>query len=623
MGPCACADWLKLRDLRKTLQSFAVLRWDDCKAVTLNFNEFLHGMAAAQQDERTAQWINVFEPNRWELLSLIIDTPVSEIEEEAIYRSMSGVEQVGVDILRRKRQDMDMERVRMVLTKAANGALSKLDAQQFDKMRSLHRGAVLSCAIVGLVFAAMAASLENGLQYALAIDGFKDTYWVCTVESQLDIDPNSPTFGLVTPIFPDLANPDEMLCSTVHVNASTCTDHFLDRATVASTGEYYPPGHSPRDMRRDDNFGWTTLKPVDDTMAEICGACECAVCGCATHAPVVGRVEMDSNNKQLLFWGILTPTIIVTVLIEIAMLLYFAMRYTTLVAWALDFRLTPLNKDRAFVAGSLIRAAFEMGNPDSPLLGVDPHLEGGGGSTFLVVIVFKLKVFLTGLAVKIVIGLLAPAHVALWVKPWLGMVLSTVAWDGYTCHSLMIQARIRGFGVYTSVELFNDIMDTTYSGITNVAATISFFAKVQIARSIGVAIVIHGSLHPSMELLLRHSLQYLHLVGTRVVAQTGILDNREGFLQDLAGDTSVSHSNPIFASGDEKSGDEKRSGLESWMGSRDSRDDVDTLSREDQVAVLSVHLLAFVLDGYLDPGELEIWEEVCSAVGKSRFAHHN
>ena len=38
------------------------------------------------------------------------------------------------------------------------------------------------------------------------------------------------------------------------------------------------------------------------------------------------------------------------------------------VAWALDIRLSPLNADRAFVADSLVRAAFELGNPDAPLM---------------------------------------------------------------------------------------------------------------------------------------------------------------------------------------------------------------------------------------------------------------
>lgn len=606
----------------------------------------------------------MFEPNRWELLSLIIDTPVSEKEDERIFNAMSTFEKIGVDMLRRKRQDMDMERVRFVVTKAANGALRKLDDQQLDKMSRLHRRAVIWCAIIGLTFAAMAAITENVLCYHLALDGFKDAYWVCTVESHLDAEPNSTTFGLYTPVFEDLANPDKMLCSSIHVNASTCTDGFLDTASVlagdevARGGGFFPPGTTdPFDLMQVDHSGWTTLETGSDSMVNICRACECVVCGCATHAPVIGRVEMGFGNKQTMFWGVLLPAIAVTVVLEVVMLLYFAMRYTTLVAWALDFRLAPLNKDRAFVAESLVRVAFELGNPDSPLLGVDPQQEQGDGNKLLLVLVFKLKVFLTSLGLKFLVGLFFPAHAALWLKPWLGMVVSTVTWDGYTCHSLMVQARIRGFGVYASVELFNDIMDEAYPENTNVAAAMSSFAKIQVARAIGVAIVIHGSLHPSMELLLRHSLQFLGLVGTRVVAETGILDNRDAFLQDLFSEKPVldtqapspmfeterpsskaalgnmiAQDNPVFSRSVDGSQPSPKlrpspkakpranatpSSL--WMAASADSSELDRLSTEDQIAVLSVHLLAFLLDGYLDPEELELWETVCDTVGTSSF----
>ena len=53
------------------------------------------------------------------------------------------------------------------------------------------------------------------------------------------------------------------------------------------------------------------------------------------------------------------------------------------------------------------------------------------------------------------------------------------------------------------------------------------------------------------------------------------------------------------------------------MVSGDESNDTEKLSPQDQVAVLSVHLMAFVLDGFLDPKELELWENVCEAVGAS------
>ena len=40
------------------------------------------------------------------------------------------------------------------------------------------------------------------------------------------------------------------------------------------------------------------------------------------------------------------------------------------------------------------------------------------------------------------------------------------------------------------------------------AAEISDLGKVQIARACGVAIVTNGNMYPTMELLLRHAIQY-------------------------------------------------------------------------------------------------------------------
>jgi hypothetical protein len=176
-----------------------------------------------------------------------------------------------------------------------------------------------------------------------------------------------------------------------------------------------------------------------------------------------------------------------------------------------------------------------LGNPDSPLLGVDPQEEEGDASKVLMLLLFKLKTFLTGSFVKFIIGLTCSPETSLWLKPWLGMVASVIVWDSLTCHNLMVQARIRGFGVYASVELFNEIIDESYEHPDTVDAVdvIGPLAKIQIARAVGVAIVIHGSLHPSMELLLRHALQFLGLRGTKFVAEPGVLDNREGFIRDL------------------------------------------------------------------------------------------
>ena len=98
------------------------------------------------------------------------------------------------------------------------------------------------------------------------------------------------------------------------------------------------------------------------------------------------------------------------------------------------------------------------------------------------------------------------------------------------------------------------------------AADISPLGKIQIARAVGVAIVKNGSMYPTMELLLRHAIQYLGLRGKSVIALPGTLDSEDGFIMDLQG---IDPEDP----------------------------DTPGLTKEEQVVVLSIHLLALMLDG--------------------------
>lgn len=145
---------------------------------------------------------------------------------------------------------------------------------------------------------------------------------------------------------------------------------------------------------------------------------------------------------------------------------------------------------------------------------------------------------------------------------WAGTVGGTVFWDALIAHVIVHQAEIRGIGVYTSVELFNEVLDLHFDS----SRDISPLGKIQIARAIGVAIVKQGSMYPTMELLLRHAIQYLGLRGKAVVSMPGTLDSEDGFIMDLGG---IDPEDP----------------------------DIPGLSKEEQTVVLSVHLMALMLDG--------------------------
>eukprot|EP01047_Picozoa_sp_COSAG01_P110512 COSAG01_NODE_39334_length_477_cov_57.933862_1_plen_66_part_10 len=47
----------------------------------------------------------------------------------------------------------------------------------------------------------------------------------------------------------------------------------------------------------------------------------------------------------------------------------------------------------------------------------------------------------------------------MWAKPWFGTVFASTLWDGLVGHCIINQAEVRGFGIYTSVECFNEILE--------------------------------------------------------------------------------------------------------------------------------------------------------------------
>lgn len=86
----------------------------------------------------------------------------------------------------------------------------------------------------------------------------------------------------------------------------------------------------------------------------------------------------------------------------------------------------------------------------------------------------------------------------------------------------------------TAVECFNEVMDTFCPLFENDPLSLSETARVQILRAIGVAIVKHGSMFPTMEILLRHAVDYLSMKSSPAVRYGGTIDNAKAFVEDFA-----------------------------------------------------------------------------------------
>ncbi len=103
--------------------------------------------------------------------------------------------------------------------------------------------------------------------------------------------------------------------------------------------------------------------------------------------------------------------------------------------------------------------------------------------------------------------------------------------------------------------------------------SLSTNARIQILRAIGVAIVRHGSMFPTMELLLRHAVGYLDMKKHKAVTQGGIIDNQTALLQDF-----------------------------------------ELITLDESRAVLCTHMLCYVLDGSIGLGETKLWHQMLDRV---------
>ena len=211
--------------------------------VTISFAEFVRGMVEAAKISDLRLMFSIEIPNRFELLALIVDSPINQAESERLYDKMNPLEKIGIRILRRveiaaqtasynglkfKQDSMlatlqkDLEEVNkaaqdgdgisqavsLILTKvedsnarnledlkqsqaealkekvrdACAGKLHFLNDKQRRAVTKLHYGCVFQAALIGAVFTILPGLWENFLVYYFETDGMIDAYWTCPFE---------------------------------------------------------------------------------------------------------------------------------------------------------------------------------------------------------------------------------------------------------------------------------------------------------------------------------------------------------------------------------------------------------------------------------------------------------
>ena len=327
----------------------------------LDFAAFLRGLVAVRKDDRCKDWLEIDKPHKWGLLSLIIDTPISRLEEKQIMDS-SRILRMVLMMVASSQKPMTKKHRKAVLKRAGKGTLHKLTDQQVEKMQALRWSCIRKSALIGFLCTLLPAITENLLAYELQTDGFADAYWVCHEPSQLH---NNGTHQAYVPIttgrFGNMTDAVLDLCPTVHVKEDSCLGDYWEETlstrwkkfpprTIPGFGQaYYPEGHGRDSLGGQTEPGWRTVNQelpratdffeFDDwgsgtdaseeasqylaeetpkaeapqeervTISNICDNCQCSVCACATVAHEGVSWEWESDH--VLFWTVLVFMIVV------------------------------------------------------------------------------------------------------------------------------------------------------------------------------------------------------------------------------------------------------------------------------------------------------------------------
>lgn len=472
----------------------------------INFVGFVTGMAEVQADPVYSKKFNLFDTNI--LLSMIVDLPVSKVEEKQLLAGMDGLERMGMSAAKRSdHHEWSSDKRNEVMYKVEKRQVHMLTDDQKVAMNFVHKRNVYQGAIAGFLSAVFCAIFENVLTYVLHTDGAGNPFHCIPTE---------------------VAESAECLAVNGTCGCIGPTERG-ERMDPLDTG-------TRNDWDEDPLWPHCDWRGILKTVPGKALPQPCVDENTGSNADcdfiVAGQCEATTNPTTIVtFWGVLIGAIIIACVFEIGALYWYSIKNSVLVADALDMHLDPLNKDRAFVGLSLVRAALELGNTNNVLFGVDPLKDAGGSGAMVAVftLVYKAKVVLTGFLVKIAIKRVLGRGGAKYALPW-AAVPATAFWDGMISHLVMVEAKLRGNGVATSVEVFQDIL---YDLDVPIEEESEAF-KMQLVRAVGCNIAKARDIYPAKEILLRHVVQELGFTEQLREKESGDLDDTELFLATMA-----------------------------------------------------------------------------------------
>lgn len=220
--------------------------------------------------------------------------------------------------------------------------------------------------------------------------------------------------------------------------------------------------------------------------------------GIACVFPTVWVDIHFSNATWPVHYGWVMAVTLVSIVIELYVLFIIALKAVHEVSEMINIHATKteLLQEGAFsVMHILSRTALELPDPELTILGIDPFERISKKNLFLLGLLYKLKILLTNLLIKL--GLRYTAGNSLLGIPVLYEALPVECfWNGVVIKRVVHEARLRLFGFALANRIATELV---HDGLLR---QLSPQAKTGCLRAIGNAVVMAKNYHPNMIILL-------------------------------------------------------------------------------------------------------------------------
>lgn len=143
------------------------------------------------------------------------------------------------------------------------------------------------------------------------------------------------------------------------------------------------------------------------------------------------------------------------------------------------------------IAVALARAALEVPSPPERPLGINPHRESSRLRLFVAAFLYKGKIALSTVLVKLIVRRVISRALLRWVLPFVGVPI-TALWNALVTSRVMREARVRAMGPSAVQEICDHIFSVEHSRSQ----------EAMMLRAVASCVVRTQELHPNLHRLL-------------------------------------------------------------------------------------------------------------------------